>query len=497
MRRPLTALIGALAVSASAALVTPGAAAVSSAPPDIPAAAIMRHLDQFQSIATSNGGNRAHGRPGYAASADYVQRALTDAGFQVSRQAFTHNGATGWNVVADWPYGDPAQVVMAGAHLDGVTAGPGINDNASGSAAVLETALTVARSGLRPQKRLRFGWWGAEELGLIGSAYYTQNLGATERAKIKTYLNFDMVGAKNTTTWGVYTDSTRLRTLFDGYFRAKGVPSRGVDYGARSDHASFKRYGIEVSGIASGSDPCYHSACDTISNVSSTVMTTSTNAIAHAVWELAGTPVGDDFSMTVSPPSASVEPGGSATATVGTAVTNGTAQSIALSASGLPAGATASFEPATVTAGASATMTIATGQTTPGGTFTVTVTGTGAAVTRTAAFTLTVNGASTCASHQTTRSGTLQAGSSAYQPDDSYYQSTVSGTHRACLDGPDGTDYDLYLQKWNGSSWANVASSTTPGPDENVSYAGTSGYYRYRVHAYSGSGGYTLGFDRP
>ncbi|QFG25183.1 S1 family peptidase [Actinomadura sp. WMMB 499] len=102
-----------------------------------------------------------------------------------------------------------------------------------------------------------------------------------------------------------------------------------------------------------------------------------------------------------------------------------------------------------------------------------------------------------CDGHQTTVSGSLSSGANAYQPNGSYYQSTSSGAHTACLDGPTGTDFDLYLQKWSGSSWQTVAQSISPTPDENISYNGTAGYYRYRVHAYSGSGAYTLGFSRP
>jgi streptogrisin C len=102
-----------------------------------------------------------------------------------------------------------------------------------------------------------------------------------------------------------------------------------------------------------------------------------------------------------------------------------------------------------------------------------------------------------CAGHQNTRTGSLTSGQSVYQPDGSYYQTTASGTHSACLDGPDGTDFDLYLQRWNGLSWVNVASGSTAAPDETITYNGAAGYYRYRVHAYSGSGSYTLGYTRP
>jgi streptogrisin C len=102
-----------------------------------------------------------------------------------------------------------------------------------------------------------------------------------------------------------------------------------------------------------------------------------------------------------------------------------------------------------------------------------------------------------CEDAEQTGTGILSAGASGYQPDNSYYQSTTSGTHAGCLDGPSGADFDLYLQKWNGSAWANVASATSPDPDETLTYNGTAGYYRYRVHAYSGSGQYTLGMTTP
>jgi streptogrisin C len=103
-----------------------------------------------------------------------------------------------------------------------------------------------------------------------------------------------------------------------------------------------------------------------------------------------------------------------------------------------------------------------------------------------------------CSSQPNVFTGSLSSGASQYQPNGQYYQSTVSGTHSGCLDAASSSvDFDLYLQKWNGASWVNVASSTSPGPDESLSYSGTSGYYRYRVHAYSGSGSYTLGFRRP
>ncbi len=102
-----------------------------------------------------------------------------------------------------------------------------------------------------------------------------------------------------------------------------------------------------------------------------------------------------------------------------------------------------------------------------------------------------------CAGSEDTFTGSLTAGGVAYQPNGSYYHSTVSGTHRGCLDAPTGTDFDLYLQKYAAAGWTTVASAAGSGPDETVSYTGTAGYYRYLVHAYSGSGSYSLGVTAP
>ena len=92
-------------------------------------------------------------------------------------------------------------VVMAGAHLDSVEAGPGINDNGSGSAALLEVAQNLANH--RPQNTLRFAWWAAEGSGLVGSTDYVEGLSQAERDRIALYLNFDMVGSPNY-FFGVY-----------------------------------------------------------------------------------------------------------------------------------------------------------------------------------------------------------------------------------------------------------------------------------------------------
>ena len=99
----------------------------------------------------------------------------------------------------------------------------------------------------------------------------------------------------------------------------------------------------------------------------------------------------------------------------------------------------------------------------------------------------------------TLTTGTLSGtGSAQYQPGGTYYQSTVSGTHRGWLRGPStGADFDLYLQKWNGSAWVDVASGTSATSSEDVTYSGTAGYYRWEIYSYSGSGAYNFWYSRP
>ncbi|MFJ7234479.1 M28 family metallopeptidase [Streptomyces tendae] len=301
-----TLVTGGSAAGAATAPAHPAAGATAAAAPDIPIANVKAHLSQLQSIATANGGNRAHGRAGYQASLNYVKAKLDAAGFTTRVQQFTASGRTGYNLIADWPGGDANQVVMAGSHLDSVTSGPGINDNGSGSSAVLETALAVARSDYRPTKHLRFAWWGAEELGLVGSRYYVNSLGSAERAKISGYLNFDMIGSPNP-GYFVYDDDPTIEKTFKDYYAGLGIPTEIETEGdGRSDHAPFKNAGVPVGGLFSGADyrktsaqaakwggtvgqpfdRCYHSSCDTTANIDDTALDRNSDAIAYAVWEL-------------------------------------------------------------------------------------------------------------------------------------------------------------------------------------------------------------------
>lgn len=102
-----------------------------------------------------------------------------------------------------------------------------------------------------------------------------------------------------------------------------------------------------------------------------------------------------------------------------------------------------------------------------------------------------------CTGYARSYTGSLSSGATSVQPNGSYFTVNRSGQHRACLAGPSGSDFDLYLQRWNGWSWQTVAQGTSPGASETLTYSGSSGYYRYVVHAYSGSGSYRLGVTTP
>ncbi|WP_212845890.1 M28 family peptidase [Catellatospora sp. IY07-71] len=312
----------ALAAAPAAGLAAPGnasqpapAAAAALAAPDISLTNVKAHLQQFQNIANSNGGNRRSNTAGYTASVNYVYNKLVAAGFSVVKQNCT-SGCTsgaGPNVIADWPGGDANTVYMFGAHLDGVAAGPGINDNASGSSTLLEIALTLAATNPSMLNHVRFAWWTDEEQGLNGSEFYANSLPSTERTKIKGYFNFDMVASTN----GGYfinriTSSLgqTLKAYYDANFPGLN-PEENVEGAGRSDDASFNAVGIQTSGVAAGAsanktsaqvtkwggttgdyDPCYHASCDTYpSNINDTILNRAGDAAAYALWTLAtGTP---------------------------------------------------------------------------------------------------------------------------------------------------------------------------------------------------------------
>ncbi|MEW2295693.1 M28 family peptidase [Streptomyces sp. NPDC006743] len=385
-------------------------------PPDVDVAKVQAHLAQLNTIATQNGGNRRSTTAGYRASLAYVKGKLQAAGYTVTEQSCT-SGCTpgaGNNLIAEWPQGDANSVYMFGAHLDSVSAGPGINDNGSGSATLLETALTLAQANPVMKNRVRFAWWTDEEQGLNGSGFYVRSLSGTDRARIKAYYNFDMVASTNA-GYFVNNLNSAAAAPMKAYWDSLGLaPQENVEGQGRSDDYSFQQVGIPTSGYATGADAvksaseaakwggtagrsydsCYHSACDTTGNINATALNRSADGVAYTIWKTAvgDTPVpGDDFSISANPAAGTVRPGSSASVTVSTATTGGAAQNVRLSASGAPSGVSVSFSPASVTSGQSSTATVQVAADVAGGTYTLTITGTGTA-THTTTYTLTVPG---------------------------------------------------------------------------------------------------------
>lgn len=462
-------------VTATAAAAAPAsvsvAAPLAAAAPDISVTNVQAHLTQLNTIASNNGGTRRAGSAGYTASVAYVKSKLQAAGYTVTEQTCTSCTYPGSNLIAEWPQGPADQVVMFGAHLDSVSAGPGINDNGSGSATLLENALVLASQQPTMSKRVRFAWWNGEEQGLQGSKYYVGQLSSTQRGYIKAYYNFDMVGSPN----GGYfinriTSATAapLKAYWDSF---NLQPEENTEGAGRSDDYSFANAGIQTSGYAAGAsytktsaqaskwggtagaayDGCYHRSCDTTANINATILNRSADGVAYTIWNTAvgGTPT-NDFSLAVSPASGSVARGGSTTATVSTATTSGSAQTVSLSASGAPSGVTVSFSPSSVTSGGSATMTVSASSSATTGTFTITVTGTGSA-TRTAGYTLTVTGTGGCAGGQLIVNGGFESGSSPWTATSGVItndsgQAARTGSYKAWLDGYGSSHTDSLAQ---------------------------------------------------
>ena len=217
------------------------------------------------------------------------------------------------NVIADSPRGAGDNVVVVGAHLDSVIGGPGINDNGSGSAAILEIAEQMTK--VKPRNQVRFIWFSAEESGLLGSNFYVSSLSAEERGKIAAMLNFDMVASPNFARF-VYDGSSAdadlpgsgaIEDLFNGYFASRGLASEPTAFDGRSDYRAFILAGIPAGGLFTGAegiktpaqvalyggtaglayDPCYHAACDTIANINDTALDQMSDAAAHATITLA------------------------------------------------------------------------------------------------------------------------------------------------------------------------------------------------------------------
>jgi Zn-dependent M28 family amino/carboxypeptidase len=241
--------------------------------------------------------------------------ALSQPGSTAFVKVLPSETRTDFNVIAELEGKNDDNVVMAGAHLDSVIEGPGINDDGSGSAAILETALMMAN--LHPRNTIRFAWWAAEEQGLVGSTDYVGGLSQAERDRIALYMNYDMVGSPNYIFMVYDADestfeapagvpippgSTAIENLYERYYTRIGEPYDDTAFDGRSDYQAFIENGIASGGLFTGAevpktaeqaaiwggiageqfDRCYHEACDDIDNVDLHALKVNSDLIAFA-----------------------------------------------------------------------------------------------------------------------------------------------------------------------------------------------------------------------
>lgn len=241
---------------------------------------------------------------------------------------------TTYNVIARVKGRNTKNTVMSGAHLDGVIDGHGINDNGSGSAALLESARVVSkqlklnkkRKAKKPKNGLVFAWWGAEELGLLGAEHWVADEAENHAKRFRAlaaYLNFDMVGSTNyalmvydgdNSTYGEDDGamvgpkgSGAIEKLFHSAFKKQGSKSDETAFSGRSDYGPFIEYGVPAGGLFTGAegvktpkqanwfggtageayDPCYHATCDNLGNISRKAVHLNTRSMVQVIWGLA------------------------------------------------------------------------------------------------------------------------------------------------------------------------------------------------------------------
>ena len=229
---------------------------------------------------------------------------------------------TEFNVIADSKFGNKNRTIVVGGHLDSREEGPGINDNGSGTAAILEIAEEVAALDKRPRNRLRFALWGAEEAGLVGStAYVNKKVADGTVSEIEANLNFDMLASPNFVRFvydgnlsdsppppnGAPEGSAQIEDSFLKYFRNQGLVTDPTAFDGRSDYGPFINNGVPAGGLFSGAegikterqeaiyggfagmafDECYHQLCDSFFNLNDTAMDQHSDAAAHLTWTLA------------------------------------------------------------------------------------------------------------------------------------------------------------------------------------------------------------------
>jgi hypothetical protein len=255
-----------------------------------------------------------------AALANGVQKGLTGLTARI-RMDWRPGTYPTQNVIAETKTGDPDKVIVVGAHLDSVGTGSGINDNGSGSAALLEMAKHINKMKLR--NKVRFLWFSAEESGLLGSEAYVASLDDAQRSRIAAMLNFDMIASPNFARFVYDGDqgsfppgpndlvappgSDEIEQIFLDYFEDKGLANEPTAFDGRSDYGPFIEAGIPAGGLFTGAeevktpaqvalyggtagipfDICYHQGCDDFFNLNKRGYEEMADAAAHTLVTLA------------------------------------------------------------------------------------------------------------------------------------------------------------------------------------------------------------------
>ena len=216
------------------------------------------------------------------------------------------------NVLATSKCGDKNNQLALGAHTDSVGAGPGINDDGSGTVGILNVAKALAKYNVK--NAVTFGFWSGEESGLLGSTYFVENLTPEESLKIRAYLNFDMIASPNYvhqiydgdgSAYGLTgpAGSGDIEEFFEKYFARVGVPSNATEFNGRSDYGPFLDANIPAGGTTTGADEVkteeeqkiwggvageildqnYHQAGDTVDNLNQEAWLLHARGVAAAV----------------------------------------------------------------------------------------------------------------------------------------------------------------------------------------------------------------------
>ena len=181
------------------------------------------HLQNFQRIAQQNQNQRSVGSAGGQASAAYILNIAKATPFKAQMQPFKNRkGVVGQNIIVEITGRNPSQAIIIGAHYDSVEQGPGINDNASGTAVLLSLLEQYAQSKKQPEFTLYLAFWDSEEEGIAGSHHFVQQLTSKQVEAIQAYINVDMVGTRSPTALVLDADKSSV-AQFKAQMKANGT----------------------------------------------------------------------------------------------------------------------------------------------------------------------------------------------------------------------------------------------------------------------------------